>query len=150
MAIGRMDRKIYSLVDEYRASGGVAEICALWNAKAVAGSGISKLLIRAGVAATKHLPVRNLLSICAEYTLKMFHDSGFREVRLRTTEEGFPYPNKSYTARVLALCDLEELRYAATADRERILSLRTEPVQTYVEEEQGHQINIEYNLAIAV
>lgn len=51
-AIGKMDGRIYDLVKDFRNKGGVGELCALWNAKVIAGMGISILLTRAGISAT--------------------------------------------------------------------------------------------------
>jgi len=147
-AIGRMDEKVFHMVENYRTNGGVAEISALWNAKAVAGSGISKLLVQAGIASSKFLPVKALISLCAEYTQKMFEEAGFTEIKYLQNENGYPYPNATYRAKILALPDPEKLQHAKPNIKDRIMSLSTNPVQTYVEESKGRKINIEYNLVI--
>ena len=39
LAVGKMDNRIYKLVENYSKEG-VGELCALWNAKEIAGQGI--------------------------------------------------------------------------------------------------------------
>lgn len=148
MAVQRMDEGIVDLVSRSRADGGVGEFCALWNAKRVAGAGISLLLVRAGVALAAQLKIRSLISICAEYTARLFQRTGF------VMNEGlgdaglFPYPNATYRARVMQINDLFYLNNAADTDRERILSLRADLCQTSVEEGTINRLNICYELNI--
>lgn len=147
LAVGKMDRKIYSLVKNLREQGGVGELSALWNAKAVAGMGVSTLLARAIIAASSQMPVNTLLCICAEYTLQLFKNVGF-EANNSLGEKGvFPYPNSTYTARILSIKP-HTLDCANEQDKERILSLRTNPVQTFKEKGVAGEIEAEYDLVI--
>src|ERR1043166_641369 len=75
-AIGKMDPKIHDIVKAYIAEG-VGELCALWNAKEVAGLGVSIMIVRAGISVVSQLKCRILMGICADYTLKMFRKVGF-------------------------------------------------------------------------
>jgi hypothetical protein len=147
-AIGRMDEKVFYMVENYRTNGGVAEISALWNAKVVAGSGISNLLVQAGIACCIFLQLSTVISLCAEYTQKMFEEAGFTEIKYLENEIGYPYPNNTYRAKVLALTDPQELQRAKPDVRDRIKSISTNPVQSHAEEKKGRKINIEYNLVI--
>jgi hypothetical protein len=146
LALAKHDGAVSQFVGGFREMGGVAELCALWNAKAVAGSGLSVLLVRAGVAFSVQLPIKFLVTICADFTLKMFTDCGFTIQRSLNDGKGYPYPNRSYLSRVLAVNDLADLRSAEDHDRERILSIRKEPTQVAREQTPGSELNVDYNL----
>lgn len=148
LAVGRMDESIFSLVNHSRVNGGIGEFCALWNAKRVAGAGISLLLVRAGVALAWQLNIRSLISICAEYTLRLFQRTGF-VINERLGDGGvFPYPNETYKARVMQLADTSTLGDATGADRERIMALRANLQQEAVEEGTIGQVTVRYELNI--
>ena len=148
LAIGKMDTKIHDIVKTFRDNGGVAELCALWNAKAVAGAGVSTLLVRAGIAATNQMEINTLMCICADYTLNMFQNVGFIIDNSLGMNGGFPYPNASYTARVLGIMNPHVLDQANASDKLRMESLRQQPVQNFIEKGNGRDIEIEYNLVI--
>lgn len=148
LAIGRMDPAIYDLVKNFRVQSGIGELCALWNARKVAGIGISLLLIRAAIAASGQLPLSRLISICADYTLNMFQQVGFIVNDNLGTNGSFPYPNATYTARVLGIMNSQNLENARSLDKLRMTALREQPVQTFVEEGVNQQITIDYNLVI--
>jgi len=145
-AIGKMDKVIFGVIDRYRNSGGVAELCALWNGRKVAGTGISKLLVRTGVAASIQLPVKSLVSICADYTITMFRDCGFDEVAELSRPEGYPYPNENYQARVLKIDDTRFLNSNDQNSVERIASLRNLPKQEFIETDFSQKLKAEYHL----
>lgn len=129
--------------------GGAGELCALWNAKSIAGMGISILLTRAGIAVTNQLDIKTLVGICADYTLKMFQQVGFVVDNTLGTNGEFPYPNPSYTARVLGIMNASSLESAAEYDKKRMSSLRNNPVQSFVEQEVNTEVKINYNLWIS-
>lgn len=148
MAVGRMDGNIYKVVEQMKNHGGIGELCALWNARRVAGAGISLLLVRAGVAVATQLRINSMISICADYTLKMFQRAGF-VVDTSLGEEGvFPYPNNTYMARVLSIQNTATLPGADAYDRGRIVSLRSHPMQEFVEAGVGQDIHVSYQLLI--
>jgi len=145
-AIGKMDKRIYDIVKKFRDDGGVGELCALWNAKKVAGVGISVLLTRAGISLANQLHITTLVGICADYTLKMFQKVGFVVDYSLGINGGFAYPNDTYTARVLGIMNAATLDTADEFDKLRMKSLRENPVQVYDEEGTKARIKIEYNL----
>lgn len=149
LAIGKMDVAIYGIVKNFRQNGGIGEICALWNAKAISGMGVSMLLIRAGIAASGQLHIATLISICADYTIKMFQRVGFRVDRSLGLNGEFAYPNKTYTARVLGIMNTMTLEACNEFDKERIESIRNNPLQTFAEDGTKEKINIKYNLIIS-
>lgn len=148
LAVGKMDAGIIRIVKNFRNNGGVAELCALWNAKKVAGEGISLLLIRAGIAIVGQLKIGVLISICADYTLKMFQKVGFVVDNTLGVDGSFPYPNSTYTARVLGILNAQVFENANAEDRERMKSLRDQPVQKATEQGTSREIIVDYNLVI--
>jgi len=148
-AIGKMDKKIHEIVNQFREDGGVGELCALWNAKSVAGIGISVLLTRAGISITNQLTIKTLMGICADYTLKMFQQVGFVVEKNLGTNGEFPYPNANYTARVLGIMNAASLDTAAEYDKQRMSDLRMNPVQSATEREKM-EVRVDYQLIVSL
>jgi hypothetical protein len=147
-AIGKMDDRIYHLVQNYRIDGGVGELCGLWNAKKIAGYGVSVLLVRAGISITNQLKFRTMVGICAEYSLQMFQNVGFVINKSLGTDGDFPYPNDTYKANVVGILNAETLNTASYYDKVRMDSLRNNPNQTFIEKGPKKEIEISYNLVI--
>jgi hypothetical protein len=145
-AIGKIDFAIYDHVKNSRLNGGIAELCALWNSRAVAGIGLSILLIRAGIAAAGQLQIKTLISICAEYTLKMFQKVGFVVNHSLGLDGIFAYPNKRYSARILDIIDIKTLATTEPFDKERIESLRNNLTQSFIEPGTNAEILVKYDL----
>lgn len=146
LAVRKMDPQITEIVKNFRENGGVAELCALWNAKSVAGLGVSALLTRASIAATIQLNFQTLMGICADYTLKMFNRVGFR-VNPNLGKSGkFNYPNENYIAQVLGIMNAITLDTAHEYDKQRMLSIRENLEQTYIENEGKTDIQVDYKL----
>jgi hypothetical protein len=147
-AIGKMDPNIHEIVKKYF-DGGVGELCALWNAKEVAGMGLSIMLVRAGIAALNQVKCNTLMGICADYTLKMFRKVGFVVDNSLGDHGEFVYPNENYVARVLGILNAKDLSTAEEFDRQKMLDLRKNPVQ--ICQERGANditIEIEYLLLL--
>lgn len=145
-AIGRIDPKIHDIVERYRHEG-VGELCALWNSKEVAGAGLSMLLTRAGISIVNQIGVKTLMGICADYTLKMFSKVGFVIDKSLGDNGDFVYPNENYIARVLGILNASDLSTAEEYDRERMLNLRNNPNQIFIENgPKGILIEVEYHL----
>lgn len=145
-AIGHMDAAIYKIVTEFRNSGGVGELCGLWNSKKVAGIGVSYLLVRAAIASAIQLNFQTLIGICAEYSFNMFYRVGFRVNTNLGMEGKFPYPNNNYVAKVLGIMNAITLETAADYDKERMQSLRKKLIQSCTENEGKCDINVSYDL----
>ncbi len=147
-AIGHMDPNIHNIVNSYL-SDGVGELCALWNAKEVAGLGLSLLLTRAGISMVNQVNCKTLMGICADYTMKMFRKVGF-VVDSSLGENGeFVYPNKNYIARVLGILNASDLSTAEPIDHERMVSLRNDPTQRFIESgPDGIEIEVQYSLML--
>jgi len=146
-AIGEMDPKIYTLIREFSING-TGELCGLWNSKAVAGLGISLLLIRAGISIVNQINLSSLFTICADYTLPMVHRVGFVVEDQLGNKGEFIYPNENYIARVLRRMNAITLDTAQELDRNRILALRERPVQICKEEGSKGILDLNYQLII--
>lgn len=147
-ALHKMDAGIHDLVKSHAAEG-VAELCGLWNAKKVAGVGISFVLTRAAVAVMPYLQFRVLMGICAEYSLNMFKNVGF-EIDVTLGDNGaFPYPTEAYITRVVGILKSSSLTTAHPGDRKKILDLRKSPVQERIEQGKKGEFTVNYNLRIA-
>ncbi|MES2829941.1 MAG: hypothetical protein V4687_17420 [Bacteroidota bacterium] len=146
-AVGYMDPSLYDMVKKFIPEG-VGELCGLWNAKSIAGMGISVLLTRAGISITSQLTCKTLMGICAGYTLKMFNRVGFVIDNSLGKGGEFVYPNENYIAWVLGILNAKDLQTADPLDRDRMLSLRNNPVQFYSELSKDGTADIYYNLVI--
>ena len=148
-AIGSIDPGIYRLVARYLKEG-VGELCGLWNAKEVAGRGISMILTRAAISIINQLKFKTLMGICAEYTMEMFTRVGFVTDTSLGKNGEFPYPNENYITKVLGILNAATLETAYEYDRERMLTLREKPVQVRPEEGPKGQVIVDYNLALTL
>ncbi|MCE3226552.1 MAG: hypothetical protein K0S32_1103 [Bacteroidetes bacterium] len=147
-AIGGLDDRTFDLVKRYAIDGGVGELCGLWNSKSVKGVGVSFFLTRAAISIVNQLKFRTMVGICAEYTLKMFTDVGF-EINDTLGENGqFPYPDERYITRALGILNAKTLSSAKPYDRERILGLRENPIQTRTEHGTRGDVEVEYDLVL--
>lgn len=145
-ALGKMDPVIYDIVKNFRDNGGCGELCGLWNAKSVAGIGISILLTRAAISTTNQLDFETLMGICAEYTMDMFKRVGFVVNPNLGLKGEYPYPNENYITRVLGIMNATTLATANEYDKMRMKSLREFPTQTATEMHGEHKVEVQYNL----
>ncbi len=147
-AIGHMDARIHDVVKKY-ADHGVGELCALWNAKQVAGYGISVLLTMAGISIANQVKCSTLMGICGDYTLEMFQNVGFVVDNTLGIGGEFYYPKEDFIARVLGILNSKTLDTAKPSYKERMIDLRNNPVQTFIETGPKGAIEIEYDLIIS-
>ena len=151
-AIGEMDPNIKGRI-QADLKDGVGEMCGLWNAKEIRGSGVSILLTKAsvakaGAAIANLLKIKTLWVLCAPYTVEMVRRAGF-EIESDLGDQGtFPYPKPDWLATVLACRDTDALEKAEPTQREDIFDLRTTPTQNKVEEGPKGELIIEYDLFI--
>ncbi len=147
-AIGHMDARIHDVVKKY-ADNGVGELCALWNAKQVAGYGISVLLTMAGISIANQVKCSTLMGICGDYTLEMFQNVGFVVDNTLGIGGEFYYPKEDFIARVLGILNSKTLDTAKPEYKARMIDLRNNPMQTFIETGPKGQIEIKYELVIA-
>ena len=152
VAVGEMDGKVIERIEKDKEYG-VGEMCGLWNAKEVRGSGVSKLLTKAsvakaGAAIANLLKIRTLWVLCAPYTVKMVQKAGFSIEKDLGDNGTFPYPKPDWLATVLALRDTDTLQLADQDERDEIFDLRMTPKQNRVEKGPKGELIIEYDLYI--
>jgi len=147
-AIGKLDNRIHKIVENYRKEGGVGELCGLWNAKKIAGFGVSVLLVRAGISITNQLKFKTMVGICAEYSLQMFQNVGFVINKSLGKDGDFPYPNDTYKANVVGILNADTLSTACYYDKVRMDSLRKDPLQTFIEKGPKKELEINYKLVV--
>jgi len=147
-AIGKMDPKVYNIINSYMADG-TGELCGLWNSKEVSGFGISLILIRAGISIVNQINLASLFTICADYTMPMVKRVGFTVEDSIGKNGEFVYPNENYIARVLKKLNAVTLDRAEEPDRQRIFSLRDNPIQFYKETGPKGEIEVDYNLLLS-
>lgn len=148
-AIGRYDENIYRMIAEDEQRGGTCEICGLWNSREVAGMGIgSYILSRVGVAITKQLPLVSLFVLCAPITVKMGLRLGCTVERELGNDGLFYYPKDDLVATVLRMQNIDDLSRATELERDKIMSLRTNPHQFMSERGPKGTFEVVYDLAI--
>ena len=147
-AVGDADPNVYEMIRDFRENGGVGELCALWNAKKVAGMGVSLLLIRAGISVVNQIEFGSLVTICADYTMDMVRRVGFMVEKKLGKGGEFFYPSEKYIARVLHRIDTYKLDYADVYDKQRIFHLRENPVQKTLEIGSKNEVMVNYDLVI--
>jgi hypothetical protein len=146
-AIGKMDHRVYDIIRSYIDSG-TGELCGLWNSKAVAGYGLSLLLIRAGISIVTQIHLNSLFTICADYTMPMVRRVGFTVEDSIGKNGDFVYPNENYIAKVLRKMNALSLDQAEEYDKSRIINLRDNPLQVFVEAGPKGEMEIQYKLLI--
>ncbi len=147
-ATGRMDPKVYSLVEE-QSKTGTGELCGLWNSIEVAGLGIGSFFpTRAGVVICEQIGINSLFALCAPYTVRWAERVGCRIVTEVGNEGTFYYPKLDLLATAVLLRDAQNVETARPSERSKIQQLREAPVQRLVEHAPGRKLEvlIDYDL----
>lgn len=147
-AISVVDNRIHSLIDQYAENNVTGEICGLWNAKSIAGKGVSILLTKMGVAIARMIGMDSLFVLCAPYTVEMCINSGF-EIETSIGNEGkFIYPKLDLIATALVVKDVNALRLDATYNQE-ISYFYESPVSSIVVDGQKGKTEVEYDITFS-
>ena len=149
-AVGKMDSKVYDMVNYYDIHGGIGELCGLWIANEMRKVGISLVLIRAAISIVNQLNFQTLTGICAEYSLKMFQQVGYVVDHSLGSDGKFIYPNEKYIARVVGILNSLSLSTAEPYDKEIILSLRNKPIQKRKEIGKKGKFEVNYDLYVKI
>lgn len=146
-AIEIVETRIHALVDSYADGKITGEICGLWNAKSIAGKGVSILLTKIGVAIARKIGMDSLFVLCAPYTVQMCEDCGF-EIETSIGNNGrFVYPKLDLIATALVVKDLHNISKNAAFYHE-ILSFFDSPISKAVVLGNKGETEIEYNITI--
>ncbi|KFD39824.1 hypothetical protein [Schleiferia thermophila] len=136
---------------ELNAGRKIAELCGLWNSKAIAGRGVSWLLTKAcvakaGVTLAQRLKIDTLFVFCSPFTVQMVRSVGFVVETSLGMDGRFEYPKPDMLATLLVCKDLDILSSAEVEDRKVVFSLRENPRQIRTEKGPKGDLNIEYLL----
>ncbi|MDA9563140.1 hypothetical protein N9R81_00530 [Flavobacteriales bacterium] len=149
-AIGSLDPMIYDLMNDNQEFK-TGELCGLWNAKIMSGSGLSVLLVRSGVAragifVARKFNIQSLYTLSAPWTINMVKEMGFTVEESIGKNGTFEYPSPDLIATILVLKDINSLEKASIKERKNIFDLREHPVQKKTENGPKGPIEVEYEL----
>lgn len=131
-AVSIVEKRIYGLVASYADGKVTGELCGLWNAKAIAGRGVSILLTKLGVALANRIKMDSLFVLCAPYTVAMCQAAGF-EIETSIGNQGtFIYPKLDLVATALVVKDITGLKTADEKFRKEIFSYIENPVNNTI------------------
>lgn len=147
LAIGEEAPEINDRIEVHHERFGSGEMCGLWNSKVVAKMGVSWMLTRASVVICEQVGVNSLWGICANYTLRMFENVGYRIVHDVGDEGKFPYPTADYVSHPVWM-DTSTLVTASEEAREEIRDLRETLKQKKTFEGTDFVITTDYNLQL--
>lgn len=108
-AISIVDSRVHSLVASYADGKITGELCGLWNAKSIAGRGVSYCLTKLGVAMAHSMGMDSLFVLCAPYTVSMCQSAGFTIETSIGHEGTFVYPKLDLIATALVVKDLKNV-----------------------------------------
>ncbi|MCB9046532.1 MAG: hypothetical protein H6550_10380 [Chitinophagales bacterium] len=147
-AVSVVEKRIFDLVADYADNKVTGELCGLWNAKAIAGKGVSILLTKLGVAMANRLKMDSLFVLCAPYTVSMCQAAGF-EIETSIGNNGtFIYPKLDLVATALVVKDIEGLNTAADGFRKEIFSYIEKPVSNTIVLGEKGETEVAYNLLL--
>jgi hypothetical protein len=148
-AIGFLVPEINDRIHFDHLQNGAGEMCGLWNSKKVAKMKVSWLLTRASVAICSQIGVKSLWGICADYTLPMFEDVGYRIVSDLGENGCFPYPTDQYVSHPVKMDSLTLDTTNPISERE-IVKLRKKTIQKKKFIGDGFKMNVVYNLDLDI
>lgn len=148
-AIHMVESRIYDLVAQYSDKKITGELCGLWNAKSIAGKGVSVLLTKMGVAMAKMLGMDSLFVLCAPYTVQMCKNAGF-EIETSIGNNGeFIYPKLDLIATSLVVKDIYNLSTAQDDFRKEIIDFYTQPESICtIDHGENGTTEIKYNILL--
>ncbi|MDJ1481677.1 hypothetical protein QNI16_14345 [Cytophagaceae bacterium YF14B1] len=147
-AVGDQDARLKDVLYSYPL-GHTGELCGLWNARQIAGSGLSILLVRSLIAITNQIGLKSLFTFCSEYTIELGRRVGFQLESGVGDNGAFIYPGINYLGRVFRIPDIYTIETATEYDRTRIQELRMRPGQTCLEQGSKGEVQIDYDLLIS-
>lgn len=151
-ALKELDEKVLPMVKQYAVKG-TGELCGLWNSRKWAGMGYSIMLTRAAIARAsivlaRQLKLNSLFVLCGPYTVQLAKSMGFVMEESVGNKGTFVYPRPDLLANLLIIKDIEKLDSADPQQRNKIISLRNNPIQKRIEIGPKGEIEVEYDLLI--
>jgi len=115
----------------------MAEVCGLWIKKEFSERGLAHQLFTIATSIALKLRINLIVGLSNQYTTQLMQKCGYTIVTSIGENGRFPYPNENYTSTVLEL-DPVKLQTVCEADKQEIVALRKQPVQTKVTEVNGY------------
>jgi hypothetical protein len=146
-AVSIVESRIFALVASYADGKRTGELCGLWNARSIAGRGVSILLTKLGVALAHILNMDSLFVLCAPYTVAMCENAGFQIETSIGNRGTFVYPKLDLVATALVVKDMT-LATANPIFRREIFSYIEKPVNTTTVIGEKGTTDVSYNLLL--
>lgn len=147
-AISVVDKNIHSLVESYADQKITGELCGLWNAKSIAGRGVSYCLTKLGVAIANRIGMDSLFVLCAPYTVSMCQNAGFTIETSIGNEGTFVYPKLDLIATALVVKDAQNLMPGDPDYAKQIFQFIQKPDGLTEEIGQKGTTRISYNISL--
>jgi hypothetical protein len=145
-AIGYLNPEISQIIEANKIFG-VGEICGLWISKNAGRQGLAYYLTKVAMALCEPVEITKIYGISSPFTLNMFLQTGYN-VMLNMGDQGnYEYPTKEFISTAVEIQDAINLPLALETHRNRVFSLRSQPVQRATEAQNGHFVEIQYNLS---
>ena len=124
------------------------EICGLWNSRVVGGMKLSYFLSRLGLVMAPFFGWQASLCFMATYTFRIPRRLGYELVTSIGEEGYFNYPTPEFRAGVWIHNDIRNLGNCVSSEQERILSLRENLNQSFIEKNTKGGLLINYELKV--
>ncbi len=125
-----------------------AEIVAVWNAKKVAGWGLSYVLLKAGLALSVYLGFDKTLYLTADYNIRLVEKLGLELLRVKGHDIFYHFEPNAFQARAyLHLFDMNKYSYSKK-EKDAIIEIAKAEQLTTNEAVLGSFLEIEYTLAL--
>lgn len=126
----------------------IAEACGWWTDSSYSERRLPKHLLASAVAVAPKLRIKVMLGFPHTITKKITDSLGFTNVRNLGDGGSFLYPNDKYVSTVVEL-DTITLNTMAEEEREKIITLRENPVQTFIiSTKEGYFTRIDFDLRL--
>ncbi len=125
-ALTKVSSEFHDVVSNLRPLG-LAEGCGWWVKEGYGGLGLPGILLRAGVSVSPRLGINYIVGFPHQHTKPIMSKYGFIAVDVIGDNGSFIYPDDRYRSTVVEL-NTQTLHTTPRAERERIFSLRSNPV----------------------
>lgn len=123
-AVSKVDDKIGSEIEKLIPAR-TAELCGMWNSRAVMGLGLgAKYVMRSAIALADQLELGTMLSFASRATRQRGYDKGFEPLVTVGDRGEFNYPKLDLIATAVICYDPQVLSLAKPEERDEIMKLR--------------------------
>ncbi len=127
----------------------IAEACGWWVKKSFSERRLPKFTLLAGIAIAPKLRINYIVAFPHQHTISIMTNVGFTIAKTIGTHEGsFIYPDERYNSTIVEI-NAVTLDTTDNIERERILSLRTNPVQSFIEKHKNYTTKFDFDLRLS-